>query len=91
MDYKAKRWTFVGRVQGVGFRYTVYRMAGQYEITGYVRNLPDRTVELVVQGPESDIRQYLEEIQTYFGSAIRDIKTLDITADPRVTDFRIRY
>ena len=91
MNYKAKRWAFVGRVQGVGFRYTVLRMAGQYEIAGYVRNLPDRTVEIVAQGSESDIRHYLEEIQTYYGSSIRDIKTLDITADPRVTDFRIRY
>jgi acylphosphatase len=91
MKYKAKRWIFVGRVQGVGFRYTVLRMAGQYEITGFVRNLPDRTVELVAQGPDTDVNTYQEEIQEYFGRSIREIKTTDITPDPRHTDFRIRY
>ncbi len=91
MNDKAKRWIFIGRVQGVGFRYTVHRMAAQYEITGFVRNLPDRTVELVAQGPESDVRQYLEEIQSYYGGSLREIKATEISPDPRVTDFRIRY
>ncbi|NQV33122.1 MAG: acylphosphatase [Phycisphaeraceae bacterium] len=91
MNFQAKRWIFVGRVQGVGFRYTVHRMAGQYEITGFVRNLPDCTVELLAQGPESEVQQYLEEIQNYFGSSIRDIKATEIPPDPRLTDFRIRY
>lgn len=91
MKYQARRWVFVGRVQGVGFRYTVHRMAGQYEITGFVRNLPDRTVELLAQGSESEVQQYLEEIQNYFGTSIRDIRATDISPDPRHTDFRIRY
>jgi len=91
MNDNAKRWIFVGRVQGVGFRYTVHRMARQYEITGFVRNLPDRTVEMVAQGSDTDIQQCLEEIHEYYGRSIREIKATDITPDPRLTDFRIRY
>jgi len=91
MKYLAKRLVFIGRVQGVGFRYTAFRMAGRYEMTGFVRNLPDRTVEMLAQGPESDIRNCLEEIQDYFGRSIQEIKATDITPDPRYTDFRIRY
>ena len=91
MNYKAKRWIFVGRVQGVGFRYTVHRKAGQYEIAGFVRNLPDRTVELVAQGPGTDVNTYLEDIQDYYGRSIREIKTTDLAPNPRYTDFRIRY
>ncbi len=91
MNNTAKRWVFIGHVQGVGFRYTVLRMAGRYEITGFVRNLSDRTVEMVAQGPRSDIQQCLEEIQDYFGRSIREIKTTALSPDPRYTDFRIRY
>ena len=91
MKTMAKRLVFIGRVQGVGFRYTAHRMARRYEITGFVRNLPDRTVEMLAQGPESDIANCLEEIQEYFGRSIREIKATEITPDPRYTDFRIRY
>ncbi|MCF7974888.1 MAG: acylphosphatase [Phycisphaerae bacterium] len=91
MNDKAKQLIFIGRVQGVGFRYTAYRIAGGYDITGFVRNLPDGTVEMLIQGPESDLRNCIEEIQEYFGRSIREIKAADITPDPRHRDFRIRY
>jgi acylphosphatase len=41
----AKQVFYSGRVQGVGFRYTVKQIASGYEITGFVRNLPDGRVE----------------------------------------------
>jgi acylphosphatase len=37
---------YSGRVQGVGFRYTVKTVAAGFEIAGHVRNLPDGRVEL---------------------------------------------
>jgi acylphosphatase len=91
MNDKAKRLIFIGRVQGVGFRYTAHRIAGRYEITGFVRNLPDGTVEMLMQGSESDLQNCLEEIQESFGRSIREIKAADISPDPRHRDFRIRY
>ncbi|MCP4455420.1 MAG: acylphosphatase [Planctomycetes bacterium] len=91
MNDRAKRWIFIGRVQGVGFRYTVHRMAARYDITGFVRNLPDRSVELLAQGRDKEVNSYLEEIQEYYGRSIREIKTTDTPPDPRVSDFRIRY
>ena len=91
MNDKAKRLIFIGRVQGVGFRYTAYRIAGGYEITGFVRNLPDGTVEMLMQGSESDLQNCLGEIQESFGRSIREIKSTDIAPDPRHRNFRIRY
>ena len=41
MDQTAKQVIFRGRVQGVGFRYTARRIAARYDVTGFVRNLPD--------------------------------------------------
>lgn len=53
---------FSGRVQGVGFRYTVDRIAGHFEVTGYVRNLPNRTVEMVAEGEETTLNDFLAAI-----------------------------
>ena len=44
------RCTTPGRVQGVGFRYTVRSLAVGFDVTGFVRNLPDGRVHLVVEG-----------------------------------------
>ena len=53
---------YQGRVQGVGFRYTVKQLAAGYEVTGWVRNLADGRVELVVRGEQPEIEIFLEAI-----------------------------
>ena len=45
-----RRLIYQGRVQGVGFRYTVASIARRFPVTGYVKNLPDGNVELAVDG-----------------------------------------
>ena len=46
----AVRFLVRGRVQGVGFRWFAMREATRLRLTGYVRNLPDGTVEVCAQG-----------------------------------------
>ena len=87
----AKRIIFKGQVQGVGFRYTSLRMAGRYEISGFVRNLPDGSVEMVAQGAEGEINNCLQDIQDYFGGYIRNLTQQEIAYSPSYTDFRISY
>lgn len=49
---------YSGRVQGVGFRYTVKTVATGFEVTGTVRNLPDGRVELVAEGRHAELEEF---------------------------------
>ena len=51
-----------GTVQGVGFRYRAKHMADALALTGTVKNLPDGSVELEVQGEESVVAEYLDRL-----------------------------
>ncbi len=55
--------TVAGRVQGVGFRYFTRDVAKKLGLKGYVRNLPDGTVEIVAEGDEEKLRKLLEEVE----------------------------
>lgn len=44
-----------GSVQGVGFRFAAREAAAECSVTGWVRNLPDGTVEIVAQGSPSAV------------------------------------
>lgn len=50
---------FSGRVQGVGFRYTARNLALNFDVAGFVRNLPDGRVELVIEGTPREVEAYL--------------------------------
>src|ERR1051325_11909955 len=54
---------YEGKVQGVGFRWTVRHIATGFEVTGWVRNLPDGRVELQVGGDENEVRAFLEAVK----------------------------
>jgi acylphosphatase len=54
---------YSGRVQGVGFRYTVREVACGYEVTGFVRNMPDGRVELVAEGDEAELKEFVTGIR----------------------------
>ncbi len=49
-----------GRVQGVFFRDSCRRLAEQYGVAGWVRNLPDGRVEAVFEGPAEDVRHLVD-------------------------------
>jgi acylphosphatase len=61
-----KRVRYSGQVQGVGFRYTAQRLAQDFPVGGYVRNLADGDVELVAEGPA-------EQVETFLGAVRRQL------------------
>ena len=54
---------YSGRVQGVGFRYTVKMLAHGFEVTGIIRNLADGRVELVAEGMKEELEAFRREVQ----------------------------
>lgn len=63
---------FSGSVQGVGFRFTALRVAAEYELTGYVKNLRDGRVEVVAEGPPDQLDAFLAELTKRMGYYIRE-------------------
>ena len=63
---------FLGRVQGVGFRYTTVRIASDFAVAGYVQNMPDRRVLLVAEGDRSDLKSFVDEINSQMSGYIKD-------------------
>jgi len=87
----AKHIIFIGRVQGVGFRFTAQRAASRHKLTGFARNLWDGTVEMLAQGRPEDIDDCIQDINEYFAGYIRETKIEEIPPDQKYTDFRIAF
>jgi acylphosphatase len=69
-----------GLVQGVGFRYYIYREANALGLTGYVRNLPTGQVEIVASGEKGMIDELIKSARTgpsYASVAGVDLKPID--------------
>ncbi len=81
---------FAGAVQGVGFRYKTERLATNYPVTGYVRNLENGQVKLVVEGASDDIESFLVEIRASFAGNIRDEKASVCSMSGHYRAFEIR-
>ncbi|HUT67964.1 MAG TPA: acylphosphatase [Dehalococcoidales bacterium] len=81
-----------GRVHGVFFRTFVQRWAEQLKLAGYVRNLPDGTVEVRAEGE----RQQLEKLVGYLQKGppparVDNVVTGWAEYSGLFTDFRVRY
>jgi acylphosphatase len=82
---------YSGRVQGVGFRYTARSIARQFAVTGYVKNLPDGGVELVVEGRAEEIRAMLHAIRAEMGHYIHDVRETPCRATEGFSGFDVRF
>jgi acylphosphatase len=84
-----KRVYYWGTVQGVGFRMTTKRLAGQYAVTGFVRNLANGQVEVVVGGERDEIDRFLAALAARMAHYIQGHR-IDDEPEQTFTNFEIR-
>jgi len=81
-----------GYVQGVNFRYFVLRLAGSLDLKGYVRNLPDGSVEVVAEGERDRLERLVEQLKVGPRAArVTDVEERWADYSGEFADFRIRY
>ena len=73
-DQKAIAAKVTGRVQGVGYRYAVLHVAGEYGLEGWVRNRPDGSVEVWAQGHEG----VLDELVAFLREGPRSARVASV-------------
>jgi acylphosphatase len=81
---------FSGQVQGVGFRYTAQDVARRYPGTGFVQNLRDGRVRMVVEGRFDDVDSVLADLQSRMQPYIRSVDRTSHPASGAYGDFSIR-
>ena len=86
-----KRIRFHGLVQGVGFRYRARHAAGAVGATGWVRNDPDGSVAMEIQGTEEQISQVLLTIQNARHIEIDEMEVRELSVTENEKGFRVRY
>lgn len=76
---------FRGWVQGVGFRYRARHAAELYGVTGWVRNEPDGSVSMEIQGTQEQIDNVIIAIEkgTYVSIEHMDVKTIPLIESER--------
>ncbi len=79
-----------GRVQGVGFRWNALQAMEGLALTGYVRNLSDGRVELLIEGDEAHTRAAAERVRSAMASLISNEDERIAAATGQFEDLRIR-
>lgn len=74
LDVFQLRCRFEGRVQGVGFRCQTLQKAKGFEVTGFVKNLPDGRVELYAEGAESEVGDFRKMLESELKDYIRKVE-----------------
>jgi acylphosphatase len=82
---------FRGHVQGVGFRYTAQRIAAAFDVTGYVQNMADGRVRLLIEGEPGESDRFVDELRAQMAAYIREVQTESQPATGEFDDFDIRY
>jgi len=82
---------YSGHVQGVGFRYSVKQLSLEFDVTGWVKNLPDGRVEMVIEGgrdeletfqaaiPDAGLRRFIRETQSHWSEGTGEFRGFEIS------------
>jgi acylphosphatase len=75
-----------GRVQGVAYRYATLQAAERFAVKGWVRNLPDGTVEALFEGTAENVERMLNWCRK--GPPSARVEDIEVTRSPYTGEFR---
>ena len=86
----ARKFSIRGEVQGVGYRYFAQRAAARHQVVGYVKNMPDGTVEALAEGPAHTVEAFKDDLATgpRF-SFVEQVEEISLEPTGEYTFFRI--
>lgn len=91
MQLERRTVHYDGHVQGVGFRYTAQASARGHPVTGFVRNLPNGQVELIVEGSRDALDRFLGKLAQRMAGYITHTSVDQAPATGEFDSFGIRH
>ncbi len=91
VGFERREVYYQGVVQGVGFRYSARRIAAGFRVAGFVRNLPDGRVELVVEGESAELDRFQAAVREELGHFIDGVEQTVRPTRGESPRFEIRY
>lgn len=83
---------FTGRVQGVGFRMTVQRLAVGHPVAGWVRNESDGSVSCLIEATPAGVNAFICSIEEAMRGNIEGVeRTPDFARDEILSGFSIKF
>jgi acylphosphatase len=82
---------YTGKVQGVGFRATTESIAQDYPLTGWVKNLKDGRVQLLVEGPADAVDDFLQAVRKRWKRNIEKEESEEQTVSGKYKKFTVAY
>ncbi len=82
---------FSGRVQGVGFRYTTRQVAARFAVAGYVKNLVDGRVQMVIEGEACILDAFVAAVEAELDRHIENRQAEVRPATGEFSSFQVRH
>lgn len=81
---------FTGHVQGVGFRFSALQVAKEFEVAGFVMNLPDGRVRLEAEGTAAEVAAFVTAVEERMHGYIRKTERNAALRAAQFTGFAIK-
>jgi acylphosphatase len=86
----ARRFLIYGEVQGVGYRFFAQRAAAQHQVVGYVKNLPNGSVEALAEGAVNEVESFARDLVTGPAYArVKNVEEINLEVSGLFSSFRI--
>lgn len=88
-DIVRKKVIFSGRVQKVGFRLELFTIVQRLNLTGWVKNLEDGSVEAELQGEEQKVDFLIKAMKSLKRASVKQCNIINMEIDKNEKDFAI--